>query len=483
MRIFTYLGLVAALLRPCFAQVAPEEIAVHARVAQKAQADKDFLTAIREYELLARWLPQTAEVQSNLGVALYFNNDTMRAISSFRRAIDINPNLATPHLFTGLAWYRLSNPDAAAPELEKAVAINGSDAVARTWLGYAYVEQSRYDVAAKQFKAASNLDENNIDVWYGLGQSLLQLGKEATVKLLAVAPDGGRAWQLAGDQFQLHKDSERALALFEGALERRPDLIEVAEAVRSLGGIPKTAGNAPHTGSLSEEDALYRQAHDYEQSARESFAHVASLAPDSYRAHQILADSYAAQQRSDDAIAEYRTVLRLKPGLPGVHELIGNTLLSVAKTSEALKEYESELQIQPHSSTAHMNVARALVLLGDDERAEKMLKEALSFNRPPLEVYKLLGKIDLHRHDYRPAIEALTHYVKTTKDDSSAYYLLLQAYRSIGDSDGVRRAAASYEKTSQDAKNRSNAQKGLQGARYDDSPEVAQSTSVAQPLR
>ena len=103
-------------------------------------------TAVREYEYLTRQLPRSAEMQSNLGVALYFDHQWERAIAVFRKAIALNPNLLAPHLFTGLAWYQLAKPDAAVSELETAVRLHASDVIAHTWLGYAYVAQSRYEV-------------------------------------------------------------------------------------------------------------------------------------------------------------------------------------------------------------------------------------------------------------------------------------------------------------------------------------------------
>lgn len=448
--------LLAAALRPAgvFALSAADELTVHSKAAQNAQKLGDFPTAVREYEIVARLLPGSAEVLSNLGIAQYFNHDTDQAIGTFRKAMVIKPALETPHLFAGLAFYRLSNLNSAVPELETAIKLNGSDSVARTWLGYSYLGQSHFEAASQQFQIASSLDPNNIDVWYSLGQACLQVGRSATAKLLSIAPDGGRAWQLAGEQFLLQNDQAHARSLFEGALERRPDLVELRSIVERMGGTPGARPVVARSKSTGEEDTFYHIAHGYEQRARESFERIVKLAPDSYRAHQVLADSYVAQQHTDDAVGEYRLVLQLKPDLQGVHESIGNLLLSVGKGSESLKEFQSELQIQPKSSTAHMNVARAMLVLGDNEGAGRLLNQALSLDRPPAEIYKLQGKIQLHRREYQAAIATLGRYVRTTADDPSAYYLLLQAYRFIGDKDAVRRTLVLYQNKSVNMKKR-----------------------------
>jgi tetratricopeptide (TPR) repeat protein len=478
------LMLCASMALPLRAQTDDEEIAAHARAAQAAEQRNDFPAAVREYEHLTHLLPQNAEMQSNLGVALYFNQETARAISVFRKAISLNSDLLAPHLFSGLAWYRLSNPDAAVPMLEQATRINPSDVLARTWLGYAYVAQLRYEDALREFQTACQLDPSNIDVWYARGQSHLQIGRDTTLLLLSTAPDGGRTWQLAGEQFQLRGDPQNALTLYQQALERRPDIPELRKLVTEMGGeLPKNS--LLQQADTTREDQLYRRAHDEEQNAQESFERVLEIAPHSYRAHQIMADTLAAEGRLDDAIEEYRAVLKLKPDLPGIHEAVGNNLLRAGKLAESLEEYKSELNRQPLSATANTNVGRVLLLMGNDSAAEKVLSRALTQDRPPTEIYKLFGKLNLAQHHYQTAITHLTRYVSMMPNDASAYYLLVRAYRAVGDAEHATQASELYERASQDAKDRSRAQKALESfRRQNQSPEgmEEQGKPVRQPL-
>ena len=304
------------------AQTIPEQLAIHARAAQQAERRNDFHTAVSEYEHVAKLLPQNAEVQSNLGVALYFDHDLERSIAVFHRAILLNSTLFTPHLFSGLAWYRLSKPDSAVPEFERAVHINPSDTVAHTWLGYAYVAQFRYDAAVKEFETTCQLAPNDVDSWYALGQSYLQIGKDMTRQLLQVAPNGGRVQQLAGEQLQLRGDRQEALNAYEVALARRPDVTELLAHVTELGGKVIGSTNIPPA-KTDQEDALYQRAHNSEQQSREAFERVMQIAPDSYRAHQIQGDAFDAAQQPDKAIQEYRTVLRLNRIYRGYTKRLG----------------------------------------------------------------------------------------------------------------------------------------------------------------
>ena len=287
------------------------------------------------------------------------------------------------------------------------------------------------------------------------------MGKEATLHLLAIAADGGRTWQLAGEQAELQANQKDALDDFSEAFRRRPDIPELPSAIRQLGGTVPSAVPAAQPVN-PQEDVLYQEAHNAEQQATRAFEHVVQIAPDSYRAHQILADSLTTQQRLEEAITEYRTVLKLNPELPGIHEAIGKNLLATGKEAEALKEFQAELQIQPNSSSACMYAGQTLLLVGENDAAEKVLNRALQLDRPPPETYRALGKLELHRSNYRAAVKELSYYVSIRTNDASAYYLLSKAYQASGNKEQASGALAMFEKTSREMRTRSRLQTKLE---------------------
>ena len=61
----------------------PETWLSHAQAAQAAEQRGDFSTAAHEYEYLTSSFRASAEMQSNLGVALYFDHQWERAIAGF----------------------------------------------------------------------------------------------------------------------------------------------------------------------------------------------------------------------------------------------------------------------------------------------------------------------------------------------------------------------------------------------------------------
>src|SRR5579863_5678411 len=92
------------------AQNTDEQLAVLQQRAQVAEAKEDFATAVREYKALVQAVPKNAELESNLGVALYFNHDFPQAVDELRRAEELKPSLYAPHLFLGLSMAQLGRP-------------------------------------------------------------------------------------------------------------------------------------------------------------------------------------------------------------------------------------------------------------------------------------------------------------------------------------------------------------------------------------
>jgi tetratricopeptide (TPR) repeat protein len=446
----------------------PNRIARHAQAAQQAQREGDFATAIREFAILSRLLPEVAEVHSNLGVAYYFHKQRREALAAFEKALRLKPDLVSALIFSGIANYELSKPAQATRLLERAVKLSPADPLAHTWLAHSYAAQARFSEAADHFLLASQRLPNDVDIWYGLGQVYLELGRREVKRLDENAPNGARILQLAGDLWLLRGEQSHALALYQEALKRRPGLIEVRQIVEQLLEQQKRSQPAELSppqpapaDSPSPEDAHYRAATVFRERAQRAFERISALGADSYRAHQVLAESLLAQERVDEALDEYRAALKLKPDLAGIHLAIGNLLMSRGRATEALEEYRAELLLRPDDPEVYYRAARAQIVLGKGEDAEASLNRALASGGAPAAAHRELGRIYLGRGQTAKAVQSLSTYISTTANDASAHYLLMRAYRALGDAAAAERHLAKYQGLSDDAKQRASIQKAL----------------------
>lgn len=454
-------------------------IARHAQAAQQAQREGDFATAIREFTILTRLLPDVSEVHSNLGVAYYFHKQRREALAAFEKALRLKPDLVAALIFSGIANYELSKPAQATKLLERAARLNPADPLAHTWLAHSYAALARFREAADHFLIASERSPNDVDIWYGLGHVYLELGRQEVKRLNGTAPNGARILQLAGDLWLLRGEHGHALALYQEALKRRPGLTEIQQIVgqllnrqkkseetqnlASLRGtpLPAPADSSAPPSSPSTEDAHYLAATEFRERAQRAFERISALGANSHRAHQVLAESLEAQERVDEALVEYRAALKLKPELAGIHLAIGNLLMSQGLATEALEEYRAELLPRPDDPEVHYRTARALIVLGKGEEAEASLKRALAAGGAPPAAHRELGRIYLGRGQPAKAVQSLSTYLAAAANDASAHFLLMQAYRRLGDAAAAERHHAKFKSLSDDEKRRASIQEAL----------------------
>ena len=394
--------------------------------------------------MAARLLPNNAELRSNQGVALYCASQLQTAIAAFQRALAINPALVAPHLFLGLASYRLGDDTRAVQELQAALRLSPADKIAHLWLGYTYVAQEKFETAVSQFQAVLATDPKDPDAEYALGQCWLEIGRRKAQQLANVAPNGPFLLRLAAEQDELSGDSDGAHAALAEAAKR--------EAARASATV----------GSSTQEESLYREAHEAEERSQNAFATVLRDAPDSYRAHQIMADINLVRQQLGEAIAEYRKVLQLNPGLPGVHESISNCLMREYRPAEALAELRSEQKLQPRSAQVLTEIARVQSDMDDQQGATNSLEQAVKFVNPPAAAYLLLGKLALRRGDPKAAITALQVAIAKDAKASGTYYLLASAYRATGDRTQMTETLRAFRQVSEDERERKMAERAIQ---------------------
>src|SRR5439155_14481636 len=116
---------------------------------------------------------------------------------------------------------------------------------------------------------------------------------------------------------------DSALASLQNALRTKPDLSEarfwLGSALLALGKNEDAAlqlETVP-TGSPERTEADYLLAQAYRKAAESFYAQIERLDADSYRAHQLEAESLAWRGEHQKAILEYRKALQRKPDVEG----------------------------------------------------------------------------------------------------------------------------------------------------------------------
>lgn len=170
--------------------------------------------------------------------------------------------------------------------------------------------------------------------------------------------------------------------------------------------------------------------------------------PDSYRSHQLLAQTY--EQRDDDgrAIAEYEKVEALAPTLPGIHYALGHVLVKEGNLDEAIPQLKEELRLNPDQPEANAEMGMAFLNERHPEAAVPYLTKAISLQPDLWTAHQQLGKAYFLQKNFQGARKEL---MLALNDDPEgmAHYQLALVYKALGqtESANVEFAAARKIKT------------------------------------
>lgn len=189
-------------------------------------------------------------------------------------------------------------------------------------------------------------------------------------------------------------------------------------------------------------DALYYQALIAAQLAQEQFHHLETMAPQSPRLHQLLAESLEAQERRQAAETEYQAALAARPDM--LDALLGLAKLRRIRLAcdDAIPLYEKAEALRPTFDSAYG--------LGVCESARQDNDKALAWFgqatvRDPRSAVAWVGLATSLTRLHRPAdaVAAVQRAIALEPGMGEAYYALGMAHQAGSDK---AKAAAAFRK-------------------------------------
>jgi tetratricopeptide (TPR) repeat protein len=196
-------------------------------------------------------------------------------------------------------------------------------------------------------------------------------------------------------------------------------------------------------------DTLYQRGRAYFLVAKDSYAAMFKADPDSFRVHQVLAESAAEAYRAEEAIAQYETAIKLAPRQSGLHESLGDQYWTSGNVDKAAEAYKTELEIDPADTMAKFKLGSLEVVHANSAGGVPLLRQVLHEDPTLRDAHYYLGDglLDLGQdaeaaHEYELAIAA-----ESTDDRAmTSYYRLAQAYKKMHRTDDAREALANYQR-------------------------------------
>ncbi|MGI8990552.1 MAG: tetratricopeptide repeat protein [Bryobacteraceae bacterium] len=465
-----------------------EDLAQLYSEAKQSQAAGDLAAAGRKYEAIVRLRPQMAEAYANLGNLYYEQGQTERAKTTYEKAARIKPDLAGPQFFLGVIAFTGHDYLSAARYLRRAEELEPSNSLVHGYLGYTQFARSVFQEAADELEKALAVDSSDIDVLYHLSKSYGNLAKELSGQLQSRFPNSPYTNLARAHYFETAQDWKGTSEQYRLALEKMPDSARLREKSQWAASKAADAGTkaeagaadgidelmdgslayrdaAPSGSKLREELALWRTRvhalprHDADDKqvylAGEGYralSYLASLAvfesdPDSYRAHQLRAQMLESSNKDEDAIAEYRSVLKRKPELQNIHFAIGSLFWKDQHFDLARAELQQELRINPNHPEALYELGDIASSSEDARQAEKYLLAALKLEPKMVEAHYALEKIYTEKGLYEKSLEHLKAALRTDSSDPKAHYRLSAVYRKLGRTQDAEKELALFKQS------------------------------------
>lgn len=174
-----------------------------------------------------------AEAHNNQGVVYHVQGQVDLAVSEYKKALNINPDLADAHSNLGVAYYAQGNTEQAIKEFKEALKIDHGLAQTHYNLGVAFKATGYLGWAIAEFKDALDTDPNDAATNFSIGEAYQNQGEhqkalEFYERYIKLAP--------GDDACYMRRAEEQIRQLRAKVGARRHDINQTASLGRALDG-------------------------------------------------------------------------------------------------------------------------------------------------------------------------------------------------------------------------------------------------------
>ncbi len=311
--------------------------------------------------------PRNPEPYAHIGLLEAHQEHYKEAVSSYRKALALDPKMPGLRLDLALALFKAGQLDKALPEFQallRSVPRGSPDAQRFTILaGMCSYGLARYQESALYLQQAADRDPNNPTLLLSLAHSYLWSGQYQKVlgvyhRLLEISPDSAEVDMLAGEAYDGMKNSNGAIHMFRTAVSANPRTPDVHFGLGYL---------------------LWTQ-HQYDEAVEQFLAELAND-PGHVQSQLYLGDTYIQLNRPADAALILHKVVALDASLALAHLDLGILAADAGHNDEALREFLVAEKIDPEDVNVHWRLGRLYRAMGRNDEARSELDKARNLTR------------------------------------------------------------------------------------------------------
>jgi tetratricopeptide (TPR) repeat protein len=214
----------------------------------------------------------------------------------------------------------------------------------------------------------------------------------------------------------------------------------------------ETSDRILHSGQSA--DPLYWKAKSAQELAADAFAQMNTVAPDSPKAHLLMAELHRAREEFSAAESEYNRALASDSNNVSAHLGLAHIFFQSLEDDKATEQLQTVLKADPSNQDAHSLLGEVLVRRHKYADAIPHLKIALKgFGMDAPQIHSSLAQCYSVRGDYALALRELK--LALPEDTTGAfYYQAYQLYQKMGDPESATaalRKAAEIRRRESDA--------------------------------
>jgi Tfp pilus assembly protein PilF len=205
-------------------------------------------------------------------------------------------------------------------------------------------------------------------------------------------------------------------------------------------------------------DALYYLGQLSGILSQTEYQQLYALAPDSARVHQLLAESYRVQEKTDKAEEEYQAALKANPRMVEVLVALGDLTRSQFRFDEAISYYSRALEVEPRNYDSTYGLGACYHFRQEPQKAIEYFKRAVDIDPSSAAGRLALGDALLRADQPGPAVSELKSAVALEPEMRQAYSLLGRAHQKLGQS---REAAEAFKRAQELIQSEMESRQGL----------------------
>ena len=342
------------------ANAAPDNLRQNALTLEQQGKNTEAEAAWRQY-LKAH--PADSEPYAQMGLIEARQQHYKDAVPLYRKALALNPKVASVRLDLGLALFKDGDSKAAIQQFDILLKSRPDDFQLNALNGMAHYGLAEYAAAVPYLKAAAAHDASNLPLRLALAHSCLWSRQfdcvmDAYHRILDLNAESAEADMLAGEALDEMKDNEGSTKMFRAAAQANPKEPNVHFGLGYL---------------------LWTQK-QYGEAASEFHAELAND-PDHIQAMLYLADTDIQVNRIEDARPLLEKVEKMNRAIPLDHLDLGIVYSEADEKENALRELTAAAQLAPSDVNVHWRLARLYQKMGRKEEARAEFDKAGKLNK------------------------------------------------------------------------------------------------------